>query len=76
MTSFNIPFMFDCGAVRGMPFIFSMEGRILGLTEDDINNYREENALSDDNIKTIAYAFLAKQGFADFSSTILTEVVS
>jgi hypothetical protein len=57
------------------PFMFvndwslSYNGKTLNISKEDLENYRE-NGLSDDEIKSIAFSYLSKQGFFDFDKPI------
>lgn len=57
----------------GQSFMFadgwnlSYNGKTLRITEEDLDNYAE-NGLSEDEVKVIAFSYLSKQLFADFSS--------
>ena len=56
------PFMFADG------WNLSYNGKTLSISDEDLDNYIE-NGLSEDEIKVIAFSYLSKQLFADFSNT-------
>lgn len=45
---------------------FSYNGKMLKISKEDIQNY-QENGLTEDDIKVIAFSYLSKQLFADFT---------
>ena len=47
---------------------FSSKGNYLYVTEDDLQNYKE-NGLSEDEIKTISFAYLTSQDLFNLSVT-------
>ena len=58
---YSQPFMFADG------WNLSYNGKTLKITEEDLENYKE-NGLNEDEIKVIAFSYLSKQLFADFSN--------
>lgn len=57
------------------PFMFvndwnlSYNGKTLNISEEDLKNY-EENGLTEDEIKSIAFSYLSKQAFFDFEKPL------
>lgn len=47
---------------------FSYNGKVLSISDEDLKNY-EENGLTRDEIKIIAFSYLSKQLFADFTKS-------
>jgi len=47
----------------------SYNGKTLNISEEDLKNY-EENGLTEDEIKSIAFSYLSKQAFFDFEKPL------
>lgn len=58
---YSIPFMFSDG------WNLSYNGKILKISPEDLENYKD-NGLNEEEIKVIAFSYLSKQLFADFSN--------
>lgn len=62
----QVTFMFDAGEQNGIQ-TYICGAHALDLTKEDYQNF-EENHLDDDAIKVMAFSFLTKQLFQDFST--------
>ncbi len=51
---------------------FSYNGKILKVSDEDLENY-SENGLTEDDIKSLVFSYLSKQMFTDFSKPNTSE---